>query len=134
MIKQPARLYTAVIGIFLLLQGTSTLLFRLYPALDAAFPPLLTVTQMIPPHSILHILTGLLALGALLWGGERGPLWFAAGFGVFYVGLAVMGMLTGQPDFLGMQPFDHPFHLVVGVPGLAAAGIQYTSVKRKKIA
>jgi hypothetical protein len=127
MIKQPARLYTAIAGIFLLLQGTSTLAFRLYPPLDQAFPQLLAVTQMTPPHSILHILTGLLALVVLVWGGERGAFWFASGFGLFYTGLAFFGMITMQPTVLGLQPFDHPIHLFLGVMGLAAAGIYYRS-------
>jgi hypothetical protein len=133
MIKQPARLYTALIGIFLLLQGTSTLAFRLYPPLDQAFPQLLAVTQMIPPHSTLHILTGLLALAVLYWGSERGAFWFAAGFGLFYIGLALFGMLTLQPTVFGLQPFDHPFHILVGGLGLAAAGLYYRSSMRKKV-
>jgi hypothetical protein len=132
MIKQPARLYTTIAGIFLLLQGVSTLAFRLYPALDRAFPQLLAVTQMVPPHSTLHILSGVLALAVLYWGGERGIWWFATGFGGFYTGLGVFGMLTMQPTVLGMQPFDHFFHLLLGGLGLAAAGIQYRSAMRKK--
>src|SRR5215212_9988091 len=46
--KEPTRLYTAFSGIFLLLQGTSTLAFRLFPSLDKAFPALLSITRMIP--------------------------------------------------------------------------------------
>ena len=61
--------YTAIAGGFLLLQGTSTLLFLLYPPLDHAFPFLLQATRMIPIHSMLHIVTGLLALAVLRWGG-----------------------------------------------------------------
>jgi hypothetical protein len=133
MIKQPARLYTSIAGIFLLAQGTSTLAFRLYPPLDQAFPQLLAVTQMVPSHSILHILTGLLALVALFWGGERGAFWFAAGFGLFYTGLALYGMITMQPTVFGLQPFDHPFHLLLGILGLVAAGIDhYRTNMRKK--
>ena len=49
--KQPPHIYTAIAGIFLLLQGTSTLAFRVYPPLDRSFPALLAVTQMTPPHS-----------------------------------------------------------------------------------
>ena len=64
--------YTLVVGGFLLLQGTSTLLFRLVPALDAAFPALLGTTNMIPIHSLLHITTGVLALAVIRWGGARG--------------------------------------------------------------
>src|SRR5688572_26898746 len=108
--KEPTRIYTAFSGIFLLLQGTSTLAFRLFPSLDAAFPALLSVTRMIPPHSILHILTGVIALIVLFRGGQRGTLWFAAGFGLFYFGLAIFGMIIMHPTVLGLQPFDHPIH------------------------
>lgn len=128
MMKSPIRFYTAFSGIFLLLQGTSTLLFRLVPALDKLFPPLLEVTQMIPPHSILHILTGLFALGVLYRGGECGAFWFAAGFGLFYTTLA----LFVHPSMLGLQPFDHPFHLVVGGWGLIVAVLYYRSHSRKQ--
>ena len=121
MVKGPARLYTAVSGIFLLLQGTSTLAFRLYPPLDRAFPALLATTHMIPIHSTLHIITGLLALAILYRGGERAAFWFAAGFGLFYLTLGLAGVLSGQPLGLGLQPFDHPIHLVLGVVGLFAA-------------
>jgi hypothetical protein len=134
MTKPPTYFYTAIAGIFLLLQGASTLAFRLYPPLDQAFPPLLAVTQMIPPHSILHILTGILALLMLYWGDERGTFWFAAGFGLFYAGLAIFGMITHHPTIFGLQPFDHPFHLLLGVVGLLVAGhYLYRSPKRKKV-
>jgi len=129
--KQPTRFYTAFSGIFLLLQGISTLAFRLFPALDRAFPQLLGVTQMVPPHSILHIATGILALIILLRGGERGTFWFAAGFGSFYTGLALFGYITHQPTLFGLQPFDHPFHLFLGVWGLIAAGLYINSLKRR---
>lgn len=128
MIKHPARLYTAVAGIFLLLQGTSTLAFRLYPPLDRALPALLATTQMIPTHSILHIVTGLLAVVMLYRGGERGAFWFALGFGLFYLGLGLAGMLSGHPMGLGLQPFDHPIHLVLGVVGLLAAYLEKRKV------
>lgn len=128
--KDPARLYTACSGIFLLLQGTSTLAFRLFPSLDEAFPALLAVTQMIPPHSILHILTGVIALAILRWGGQRGAFWFALLFGIFYFGLAAFGMITGHATMLGLQPFDHPFHLALGVLGFLAIGFaMYQSQK-----
>jgi hypothetical protein len=135
MIKSPTRLYTAFSGIFLLLQGTSTLAFRLIPSLDEAFPALLSITRMIPPHSILHILTGILALVVLIRGEERGPFWFAAGFGIFYTGLAFFGIITHLPTVLDLQPFDHPFHLVLGMLGLLAAGITvYRLQTRRKAA
>jgi hypothetical protein len=131
--KEPARLYTAFIGIVLLLQGTSTLAFRLYPPLDEAFPALLAITQMVPHHSLLHILTGVIALIVLLQGGPRGPFWFAFLFGAFYLGLAIFGMLIGHATVLHLQPFDHPIHLALGAPGFLAVGADmYQSQKRKQ--
>ena len=119
------RWYTLTAGGFLLLQGVSTLLFRLIPALDAAVPALLGTTHMIPVHSTLHILTGLLALAAIYWGGAGGAWLFALGFGVFYTLLGLAGLISGQQLGLGLQPFDHPFHLLAGLPGLLAAAIGY---------
>lgn len=133
MTQHPARLYTAVAGIFLLLQGSSTLAFRLYSPLDQAFPALLNITQMDPSHSMLHILTGILALVALNVRGEFGPFWFAAGFGVFYVGLALVGMMTHHSTMFGLQAFDHPFHLLLGGLGLLTVGLHlYRSHRGKK--
>lgn len=121
--------YTLASGGFLLLQGMSTLLFRLVPALDTAFPALLETTHMVPIHSTLHIVTGVLALAVVRWGGAGGKWWFALGFGLFYTLLGLTGLSTGLPLGLGLQPFDHPFHLLAGLPGLVAAavGYRYTS-------
>ena len=131
--KEPTRFYTAFSGVFLLLQGTSTLAFRLFPALDQAFPALLSITQMIPVHSALHIFTGILALIALFRGGQSGTFWFAAGFGIFYTGLAVFGMVTHHPTILRLQPFDHPFHLFLGLWGVLVSGLYiYRSQSRKR--
>lgn len=118
--RDAVRLYTAVAGPFLLLQGASTLLFRLVPSLNEAFPALLTITQMQPTHSWLHIISGLLAVGFLLAPWLRGAFWFALGFGLFYLTLGLVGLLTGQPTALHMQAFDHPFHMLLGGWGLVA--------------
>lgn len=122
--SQPTRTYTLIAGLFLLTQGTSTLAFRLIPALDQAFPPLLAITRMVPPHSILHILTGLLALVVLWRSRARGPFWFALGFGCFYLALALLGITTGHPVMLGLQDFDHPFHIFLGALGIVTAALQ----------
>ena len=125
MIRQPARLYALFIGVVLSLQGASTLAFRLYPPLDRAFPLLLDLTRMIPSHSLLHLGTGLIALWVYFGGGPRAPFWFALVFGLFYVGLAIVGHITGHQLGLGLHPFDHPFHVVLGGPGLLAAAIEF---------
>ena len=132
--RSPTRFYTAFSGIFLLLQGTSTLAFRLFPALDEAFPTLLSITQMVPVHSTLHILTGITALAVLFRGGEQGAFWFAAGFGIFYTGLALFGIITHHPTILRLQPFDHPFHLFLGAWGLLVAGLYFHRLQSRKAA
>jgi len=114
---------------FLLAQGVSTLAFRLYPPLDHAFPALLAVTQMIPVHSLLHIFTGLLAVVILYRRNEREAVGFAGGFGLFYLTLGLAGVLSGHPLGLGLQPFDHPIHLTLGLVGLFVA--YHSSFPRK---
>ena len=130
MISQPTRLYVLFAGVFLLLQGTSTLAFRLYPPLDRAFPILLEQTRMIPSHSLLHIGTALIALWIYFKGGVRAPFWFAVLFGSFYLGLAIVGHVTGHPLGLGLQPFDHPFHVALGGLGLLAAVVEMVRARR----
>lgn len=125
------KIYTAFTGFFLILQGTSTLLFRLYPSLDEAFPQLLDITQMIPPHSILHIITAVIALFIFFRGKENDLFYFSAGFGLFYTGLALFGFGTHHPTIFGLQPFDHPFHLFLGVWGLLVAGIYFYQTRKQ---
>lgn len=118
------RAYAWFAGVFLILQGTSTLAFRLYPPLDQAFPALLWHTQMVPTHSLLHIATALIAFATLAWGGARSRYRFALWFGLFYIGLAMLGIITGSMLGLGLQPFDHPFHILLGGMGIAAAWLE----------
>lgn len=115
------RVYTGVAGIGLLAQGSSTLAALLVPAIDRAMPALLQQTQMVVSHSLLHIATGILGLVALAIGGTAWPRRFAIGFGLFYMALAVVGELSGQPLCLGLKTFDHPFHAALGGIGLLAA-------------
>jgi hypothetical protein len=115
--------YARIVGGFLLVQGVVTGTFLLVAPLDDALPFVLDSTRMIAQHSVLHVVTGLLALVLLRWGGPR-ELWlFALGFGLFYTALGVSGLATGHGFGLGLQPFDHPFHLAAGIPGLLAAGL-----------
>ncbi|HET9906199.1 MAG TPA: hypothetical protein VFQ23_06150, partial [Anaerolineales bacterium] len=72
-----------------------------------------------------HIISGILAVVTLYRGGESGAFWFALGFGLFYLGLGVVGVISGQPLGLGLQPFDHPIHLGLGVVGLIAAWLSF---------
>ena len=120
---KPTRLYTWIASVGLFLQGASTLTALLVPAVDRAIPGLLEQTQMIPTHSVLHILSGLLGFAALR-AESFGTRSFALGFGLFYVGLGIAGG-TGTHQFgLGLKPFDHPFHIVLGGFGLVAVAVE----------
>lgn len=119
MYKRLAQGYTAFCAVFLLTQGLSTLLARLIPAVDRYMPALLATTQMMPAHSVLHILTAVAAAGAL-WQGALAVRYFSLWFGLFYVLLGAGGAATGHPLGLGLQHFDHPFHVLLGGLGIAA--------------
>lgn len=127
-----AHTYTLLGGVFLLLQGTITLAFRLSPRLDAICPQVLSTTRMMPAHSSLHIASGIVALALFAFGGRRGVVGFSAGFGAFYVALAVYGWLAGDPTFLHLQPFDHAFHLAFGSLGMLAAWLTVRAARRER--
>jgi hypothetical protein len=120
----PTRAYTWVASVGLFLQGTSTLAANLVPAFDRAFPMLLHETQMIPSHSALHIASGLIGFAVLRYGAAAGLRRFALCFGLFYVTLAVLGALSGWPLGIGLRPFDHSFHAVLGGFGLFAVAVE----------
>ncbi len=118
-----AAWYARIVGLFLLLQGVVTGTMLLVDPLDRAAPIILDTTKMVLQHSALHVVTGLLALALLRWGGHRELFGFALGFGLFYTAMGVGGLVTGGRAGLELQPFDHSFHLVAGIPGLVAAGL-----------
>ncbi|HQZ70243.1 MAG: hypothetical protein ACH37Z_00905 [Anaerolineae bacterium] len=119
--RRQLRGITALYVCGLLLQGGITLLARLVPAVDRAAPAILQRTQMIAPHSLLHVATGLLALWILVKGPTDGPWRFMLGFGLIYTTLGVWGAVTDLQLGLGLQPFDHPIHIVLGGLALASA-------------
>ncbi|CAN5271211.1 hypothetical protein BH10PSE9_BH10PSE9_23050 [soil metagenome] len=120
----PTRAYTLVASLGLFVQGVATLTALLVPAFDAMLPFILDQTQMVPIHSLLHIASGLVGFALLTAGGDRGTRAFAVGFGLFYVALGLSGAFAGQPHFLVLKPFDHPFHMVVGVTGVIAFAVE----------
>lgn len=117
------RLYTLLVALLLGLQGVSTLAALTVPAFDAALPLLLEQTQMTVQHSALHILTAAIGVAVLRLPGPRATFWFALAFGTFYTALALVGMASGSGLCLGLKSFDHPFHLLLGLPGLVSAGL-----------
>jgi hypothetical protein len=134
MIKNPARLYTAVYGFLGVFQAMLSYAFHFFPRLDQTVPFLQAIPHMILVHSTLHFVTSILAIAIFFRGGESGSFWFAFGFGLFYTALGLAGWLTGQQFGLGLQPFDHPFHLFLGGLALLAAGpTLYHSITNRKV-
>ena len=86
MLSQPTRLYTLFIGVVLVLQGVEHAPVSTLSAARSGIPAVLELTRMIPPHSLLHIATGVIAFWFYYWGGPRGPFRFALSFGLFYIG------------------------------------------------
>ena len=133
MIKQSARLFTAIYGFLGVFQGSLSYGFYYFPTLDQAIPFLQAIPHMIPIHSTLHFATAVLALVIFYRGGERGAFQFSLGFGLFYMALGIAGMITGHQYGLGLKPFDHPFHIFIGALGLlgAAPTLYYSLTMRK---
>jgi hypothetical protein len=51
---------------------------------------------------------------------------------LFYTTLSLLGLFAGLTFGLGLQPFDHPFHLLTGAPGLLAAATGYQPIRATK--
>lgn len=134
MIRQSARLFTAIYGFLGVFQGLLSFAFYFFPTLDQAVPFLQAIPHMIPIHSTLHLGTALLALAIFHRGDDRGAFQFAFGFGLFYVALGIAGLLSGYQFGLGLKPFDHPFHIFIGMLGLlGAAPIILQSFAKRKV-
>lgn len=126
---RPARLYTWIASLGLALQGTTTLTARLIPEVDSMFPFLLEQTKMIASHSLLHVASAVLGFAALSSHKDAWPVRYALLFGLFYAGLAYAGQATGHHLGIGLQPFDHAFHAVLGGAGVLAGVVEIAWVR-----
>ena len=108
--RTPAQLFCLVGGAVLLLRGIVG-----FVALDSSFD-----TPGEGWHHLIH-----LASGVVLMALARGPdvaRSAAIGFGIFYTGLAVIGIVDGE-EVLGLIEADAPdklFHTVLGLASLGA--------------
>lgn len=103
--------YLLVLGGGLFLQGTTSLL------VEAVHGNAHAVTRLLsdPRHATIHLVWGATTL-ALLAGGvsERTLSWFAGVFGVFYIGLLVLGLSIHHPFGLILDRDENIFHALIG--------------------
>jgi hypothetical protein len=84
--------------------------------------------HLTPPHNLVHIVSGVIALYFGFAGSLSGAKGFALVFGVVYLALGILGLVLGDaamarewhvgPLMLGFV--DHGIHLLLGVAFLAA--------------
>lgn len=114
------RCYLWVVGAGLLGQGALTLVFLAFSEEGARRTH--GVLNHDGRHGVLHVVWGLTLLALVSWEHRRRPLVTGAVvFGVFYLALAVLGMVTDDPFGLILGPGENGFHLIVGASALAVA-------------
>lgn len=89
--------------------------------------PTLLGAHLTPPHNVVHIVSGVVALYFGFAGSLSGAKGFCLVFGVLYLALGLVGMVLGDPAnmrmwnvgplTLGMA--DHGIHLLLGAVFLA---------------
>ncbi|HKE59899.1 MAG TPA: DUF4383 domain-containing protein [Pyrinomonadaceae bacterium] len=88
--------------------------------------PGLLGAHLTPPHNVVHIVSGVIALYFGFAGALSGAKAFSLVFGVVYLALGILGMALGQaPDHMWMVgplhlgQVDHGIHILLGVVLLA---------------
>jgi hypothetical protein len=110
-----AKTVCKILGVVLLLVGVC----------GFAAPRLLGA-HLFPPHNVVHIVSGIIALYFGFAGSLSAAKLFSLVFGVVYLALGIMGMaLGGPPDRmwhvgpLDLGQADHGIHILLGVVFLA---------------
>ena len=89
--------------------------------------PTLLGAHLTPPHNVVHIVSGVVALYFGFAGSLSGARVFSLVFGVVYLALGVLGLVMGNPNEdrmwmvgpLHLGTSDHAIHILLGVLFLA---------------
>ena len=88
--------------------------------------PTLLWAHLTPPHNVVHIVSGVIALYFGFAGALSGAKAFCLVFGVVYLALGILGLVLGTPPermwMVGPLHFgtvDHGIHILLGVLFLA---------------
>ena len=111
------ELYLRALGATLLLEGLAMLALGRLP--DGSIPTVLAAFQPDPPHELLHVTWGVALLAIPMLFPRHGAALVALAFGVFYVGLAALGILVYHPLGLRLDLGQNVFHSLVGPLTLA---------------
>jgi hypothetical protein len=107
--------YLVGAGMVLLVQGSGSLLVRAAGRDPHAATRLLSD----PSHATIHVVWGVVLLGVLAArAGDVAEAWVALVFGVFYVGLLVLGLAVHHPFGLMIDGEENAFHAVIGPTAL----------------
>jgi hypothetical protein len=119
------RGYLFALGALLLVQGLGSLARQ---ALEYSGPLLVNgLLNADPRHAAIHIAWGSVILGTIGLGAYiRQVIGLTLVFGVFYVGLAILGTVVYHPLGLQLNLFENAFHWTVGplTLGLGLVGWQ----------
>jgi Domain of unknown function (DUF4383) len=122
--ENPARLYAGVVGATLVVAGIVGFFYSASFGAPGDVDAVLGILDVNGWHNLFHIGTGVLGLVAF-GAGINASRWYALGFGVVYVAVALWGFIIGDGEaILGFIPInteDNVLHLLLGVGGLAAA-------------
>jgi hypothetical protein len=115
------RRYLAVLGATLLAQGLASWTLDASGTASDRLP--YRFANADPRHALIHVAWGALILVLLVRGLDaRGAVRLTLAFGVFYSGLAVLGLVVHHPFGLRLDRGENVFHLLVGPVTLALAG------------
>jgi len=88
--------------------------------------PTLLGAHLTPPHNVVHIVSGVIALYFGFAGALSGARVFCLVFGVVYLALGILGLVMGTPPErmwmvgpLHLGTVDHGIHILLGVLFLA---------------
>lgn len=112
------RAFLAVLGAALLAQGLTSWLLDASGNASNSMP--YRFANADPRHALIHVLWGSAILALLARGlDHHGCVRLALVFGVFYTGLAILGVAVHHPLGLRLDRGENVFHLLVGPITLA---------------
>jgi uncharacterized protein DUF4383 len=133
-VAAPARVYAGVAGAALALAGIAGFFYSADFGSPGDVERALGILDVNGWNNVLHILTGALALAAF-GAGDQAARRCALALGAPYLVVAVGGFAAGDGGaILSIVPVDtagNALHLLIGLAGLAAAGLRFSALGPK---